>query len=96
MVDDIFTGIESSNPVELTNVNGTLFFIANGSELWKSDETEATFVRDIIEAGVTSPYALQSHNGILFFKINNGGTEELWISDGTGGETKSIKVGCAL
>ena len=46
-------GTGSSNPGWLTNVNGTLFFLANdgvnGTELWKSDGTEAgtDFVKDI-------------------------------------------------
>src|SRR5262249_7110133 len=39
----------SSNPGSLTNVNGTLFFSANGGysgvELWKSDGTEAGTVQ---------------------------------------------------
>ena len=43
----------SSSPRELTNVNGTLFFVADdgvtGQELWKSDGTAAgtVLVRDI-------------------------------------------------
>ena len=30
-----------SNPTQLTNVNGTLFFTTRAGELWKSDGTEA-------------------------------------------------------
>ena len=37
--------------MNLTNVNGTLFFLADdgtaGQELWKSDGTTATMVEDI-------------------------------------------------
>jgi ELWxxDGT repeat protein len=45
-------GLNSSNPANLTNVNGTLFFTAggtNGEELWRSDGTAAgtTLVKDI-------------------------------------------------
>jgi ELWxxDGT repeat protein len=43
LVKDIRPGSASSNPHSLTNVNGTLFFVANngthGHELWKSDGT---------------------------------------------------------
>jgi ELWxxDGT repeat protein len=51
--------ISSSNPSELTNFNGTLFFTAtndtNGRELWRSDGTEAgtTLVKDIHPGGFT-------------------------------------------
>src|SRR5262249_7628370 len=45
MVKDIYPGSASSNPGNLTNVNGALFFSAadgvNGVELWKSDGTAA-------------------------------------------------------
>ncbi|HMP79993.1 MAG TPA: hypothetical protein PKD54_11115, partial [Pirellulaceae bacterium] len=42
---DIRPGAGSSNPLSITNVNNTVFFIANngthGNELWKSDGTPA-------------------------------------------------------
>src|SRR5262249_36168480 len=46
LVKDIHRGFESSNPTCLTNVNGKLFFLAEeegvrGTQLWKSDGTEA-------------------------------------------------------
>src|SRR6266576_2726596 len=53
MVADVYPGNLSSNPTSLTNVNGTLYFIADdgvhGRELWKSDGTPqgTTLVRDI-------------------------------------------------
>jgi ELWxxDGT repeat protein len=53
LVKDIRSGSGGSNPISLTNVNGTLFFQANdgvnGVELWQSDGTSAgtTLVKDI-------------------------------------------------
>ena len=43
LVKDILVGPDDSNPFNLTNVNGALFFAANGGfnghRLWKSDGT---------------------------------------------------------
>ncbi len=45
MVKDIAPGADSSRPTELTDVNGTLFFVADDGilghnrEMWKSDGT---------------------------------------------------------
>ena len=53
MVKDIDPGSSGSVPIDLTNVNGTLYFAANdgahGEELWKSDGTAAgtVMVKDI-------------------------------------------------
>src|SRR5262249_36818953 len=68
----------SSNPSNLTNVNGTLFFTASdgvhGRELWKSDGTEAgtVLVKDV-KPGYTSSYPsdLTAVNGTLFFSASD-------------------------
>jgi ELWxxDGT repeat protein len=76
----------SSNPSNLTNVNGTLFFTADDGtdprELWQSDGTDAgTFM----VAGVPSsidlyPGNLTNVNGTLFFAIDDGGHGyEPWV-----------------
>jgi ELWxxDGT repeat protein len=91
---------------ELTNVNGTLFFVANdqayGDELWKSDGTAAgtALVLDIFpgfNAGSYSenssaPNQLTSVNGTLFFVANDGvHGRELWKSNGTAAGTMMVK-----
>ncbi|MFN6496323.1 MAG: ELWxxDGT repeat protein, partial [Nostoc sp. DedQUE01] len=71
-VKDIVSGIGSSNPQNLTNVNGILYFSASdssgGKELWKSDGTEDGTVRvkDIFSGtGSSKPQNLTNVNGTL-------------------------------
>jgi ELWxxDGT repeat protein len=84
-----------SNPSSLTNVDGTLFFVADdgvhGMELWRSDATVAgtALVKDI-NSGAASAFADQSGqltaavDGTLFFVAEDGiSGGELWRSDGT-------------
>ena len=109
MVKDIFPGASSgyyggshphsSNPRNLTNVNGTLFFTAddgaNGVELWKSDGTAAgtVLVKDIVADGdSSSPAGLTNVNGTLFFAADDGTYgRELWKSNGTEAGTVLVK-----
>ena len=91
----------SSIPLDLTNVNGTLFFAANdgvhGTELWKSDGTAAgtVLVKDIDPAGEARTSAVGNStnvNGTLFFTANDGTHGvELWKSDGTAAGTVMVK-----
>src|SRR5205823_1022287 len=76
LAKDINTGNAGSNPSNLTNVNGTLFFTANywweGWELWKSDGTAAgtTLIKDFNPGDpfyYTYPSQLTNVNGTLFF-----------------------------
>jgi ELWxxDGT repeat protein len=95
---DIFIGAGASNPAALTNVNGTLFFVAedeiHGQELWKSDGTQAgtVLVKDIhAGSGSSNVSSLTNANGTLFFRAHDGVSGyELWRSDGT--ETGTILV----
>jgi ELWxxDGT repeat protein/VCBS repeat-containing protein len=82
IVKDIRTGVPSSNPTNLVNFNGTLYFRANdgsGQTLWKSDGTEAGTLR--LPGTVSSPGSLTVAGNSLFFTVNSGA--ELWRSDGS-------------
>ncbi|TRX25223.1 T9SS type A sorting domain-containing protein [Flavobacterium franklandianum] len=106
MVKDIYPGTNSSLSLFTpTKNNTTLFFMANdlvnGSELWKSDGTNAgtVMVKDIYPgymfAGVpnsSTPRNLTDVNGLLYFTADNGiNGNELWKSDGTEAGTVMVK-----
>ena len=86
MVKDIYPGNYSSNPRSLTDVNGTLYFVANdgihGFELWKSYGTAAgtSMVMDIAPGTAESrPTDLTNVNGTLYFTADDGvHGVELW------------------
>ena len=77
LVKDIYSGTANSNPEQLTDVNGTLFFVATtgtsgtgtGKELYKSNGTSAgtTLVKDIYIGGNSNPANLTNWNGTLYF-----------------------------
>jgi len=78
-----------SNPGDFTDVNGTVFFVANdginGSELWRIAPlfTTPTMVENInpTTSGVLSPAILTNVNDTLFFAADDGTNgEELWKS----------------
>jgi ELWxxDGT repeat protein len=98
MVKDIYPGSSSSNPINLTDVNGILFFRAsdgtNGNELWKSDGTPdgTVMVKNINPTSDSNPSFLTNVNGTLFFVANDGTNGlELWKSDGTEAGTFMVK-----
>ncbi|MCC6698800.1 MAG: FG-GAP repeat protein [Candidatus Hydrogenedentes bacterium] len=89
-----------SLPEQLTNVNGTLFFVAlddflQGAELWKSDGTGpgTVLVKDV-NPGQDDSFLrdLVNVNGTLFFSaIHASYGQELWMSDGTDAGTVLVK-----
>jgi len=91
-----------SNPSALTDVNGTLFFLADdgthGVELWRSDGTrDGTHLVKDIDPGNASAFgywytgSLTVVNDALFLVADNGtGSGELWKSDGTEGGTMRV------
>ncbi len=95
LVKDINPGNNSSDPINLTNVNGTLYFSAddgvNGNELWKSDGSAAgtVLVKDLIPgSGSSLSRNLTAVGSILYFSANDGATgDELWKSNGTSAGT---------
>jgi ELWxxDGT repeat protein len=109
MVKDIRPGDSSlgsffTSSVRFVPMNGSVFFPAwdgvTGTELWKSDGTEAgtVLVKDIRpptasapQAG-SDPQALTNAGGTLFFHANDGVSGvELWKSDGTAAGTALVK-----
>src|SRR5262245_24200869 len=77
LVKDIGVIGLGSDPGNLTNVNGTLFFRANDDQLWKSDGTAGgtVLVKDI-QPGNSGYYiqlaSLTNVNGTLFFGATDG------------------------
>jgi ELWxxDGT repeat protein len=89
-----------ANPNNLAVVNGALFFAAddgaNGTELWKSDGTEAGTVRvKDVTAGPNGSVIerLTDVNGTVYFSYATqfSGSRELWKSDGTEAGTVRVK-----
>jgi ELWxxDGT repeat protein len=84
-----------ASPMQLTNVNGTIFFtVAGGSkgfQLWRSNGTAAGTIL-LREYGPGAPGSLTNLNGSLYFAANDGtrGTE-LWRSNGTVAGTTLVK-----
>ncbi|MBE7472259.1 MAG: hypothetical protein DPW09_10260 [Anaerolineae bacterium] len=105
MVKDIFPitypSPGGSLPFNLTNVNGTLFFLANDGvhshELWKSNGTAAgtVMVKDILPGNNGQNIYntnLTNVNGTLFFLAYDGiHGYELWKSNGTAAGTVMVK-----
>lgn len=96
LVADINPGSNGSEPMELTAVNGALFFMArdnsNLQHLWKTDGTASGTVRVISPAPGPDGYALTDVNGTLFFvAAGENYTLSLWKSDGTPAGTLRVK-----
>src|SRR5438552_4945489 len=95
LVKDINTATDDSSPDGLTDVNGTLFFVAsdptNGRELWKSDGTAAgtVLVKDIDPgSGATSPKWVMAVDGTrLCTAFNPSHDTDPWTASGTEAET---------
>ena len=95
-----------SNPRDLTNIDGKLFFTADANfngglgnvnrELWVSDGTAAgtRLVKDI-HVGTnnsSNPSNLVEKNGLCYFFANDGLGEALWRSDGTAAGTFKVSL----
>ena len=89
----------SSDPSNLTNVNGTLFFTADdgvtGIELYKSDGSTAGTVRveTVNRPATWVPASLTSFGGLLYFAANPGaGGVQLFRSNGTAAGTAAFNA----
>jgi ELWxxDGT repeat protein len=99
LVQDIRPGFFGSNPTNLTDFNGTLYFAASdgvhGNELWKSNGTAASTlqVKDINSGpGDSNPANLTVVGTTMFFTADDGATGvELWKTNGTAGGTVLVK-----
>lgn len=103
LVKDINPDGAPSDPDELANVAGMLFFSAydddHGTELWKSDGTEGgtKLVKDIRPGGGLGggsvPEEITSFRGLAFFRADDDAHSgfELWRSDGTRRGTRLVK-----
>src|SRR5438445_8640001 len=97
---DINLNPASSNPSNLFNINGTLFFSATDNDtltgLWKSDGTAAgtTLLQEFAPPNNLEHFA--NVNGELFFEVfkptlGDTSTAQLWKSDGTSAGTQLVK-----
>lgn len=92
------TSNNGSDPTDLINVNGRLFFLAddgiNGRELWVSNGTSAGTVRVtnlVSGSGDGQISDLTVVGDVLCFAANNGVSgREVWFSDGTAAGTKVL------
>lgn len=103
MVKDINTtvngGFTGSNPSEGVVLGANLYFIAtdkaNGTELWKTDGTNAgtVLVKDIYAGtGNSNPDNLVVLNNMIYFSANDGvNGNELWKTDGTAAGTTMVQ-----
>ena len=98
LVKDIFKGNKDSNPSELIQYKGDLFFTAEnkkqGNELWKSEGSKSTtsLLKDINQGKASSmPYGFTLFDNEMYFSANDGNDGvELWSSDGTSRGTKQV------
>jgi len=88
----------TSNPVQLTNADGTLFFVAtdgvHGKELWTLTGTTVSLVKDIVPGSADGAAfsALEAVGNQVFFMADDGVHGfELWKSDGTAAGTTLVK-----
>src|SRR4051812_3683854 len=86
LVQDLAPGAATSNPANLTNVGGALYFTTTDSvsaaKLWKTDGTaDGTVLLKDFTPGTGTPYLanLTNVNGTLYFAANDGTDgAELW------------------
>ncbi len=94
ILPEAVAGSTGGSPSYMTDVNGTLYYVANGA-LWKSNGTAGT--TQPVPVSLTSIYGLTSMNGLLYFAAAGTGSNgvRLYRSDGTAAGTVPVKVSAA-
>lgn len=88
---------DATNPITLTNMNGTMYFRATDGThpyaLWASNGTASgtAMIADPSSGGPSGPYDLTNVSGMLFFGAFGTAGQELWRSDGTAAGTFMVK-----
>ena len=89
-VFDINEGVESSEPGQFTEINGTIYFTAfteeTGNELWSVNDTDGFQIVSDIYPGTSSssPQQLRAIGDWLYFTALTDATgHELWRTNGT-------------
>ncbi len=97
LVEDLSPGAAGTIFQSLTDVDGTLFFVAridNNIALWTSDGTEAgtEILLDLTPASALDQYTTPLNvNGTFYFTAEDGTTgRAMWKSDGTPGGTMKV------
>jgi len=98
MVIDLWEGVSSSNPTQLTALGNEVFFIATGpggSSLYRSDGTARGTLAFPVDASFGYPSVLREHNGRLYFLATKPGefSPSVWVSDGTTQGTFTLLTG---
>jgi ELWxxDGT repeat protein len=91
---DLMPGATGGSISSLKVHGNSLYFIGNngggaGVELWRTDGTSVTFVKDINPGSANSSIGAMTPSGnYLYFRANTAADgEELWRTDGTNGGT---------
>ena len=94
MAVDVYSGVGSSLPSNLTVINGSIFFAgsdSHGPELWKTDGTTAGTVL-LKGNGCNAKYLVAGAGNILYFSATDATNgAELWKTDGTTAGTVLVK-----
>ena len=93
LIKDINQGSGSSDPKKFTPVGENVFFVANESEVWRTDGTEeGTFlIKDTLNNEISFGRfgkSLTVMNGEVYFVVDNN---SLWKSDGS--ENGLVRIG---
>ncbi|MGJ3249934.1 MAG: pre-peptidase C-terminal domain-containing protein [Elainellaceae cyanobacterium] len=89
MVEEIRSGFESAEPMELIALNDTLFFVAqrsaggNQTELWKLEGDTPVMVTNSTGVVGYQPDQLTVVGNTLYFTAEDSNGRELWKTDGT-------------